>query len=178
MFFTNRMKIFQRLPWKNNFLLQYYWPWIMLLAKCSRVKSFSFCCMLEATKFILQGQNSIDWSPCREQAPKHSTFAPSSWSNKLTVRSVILYRNMREIFSVFSKMILILSRTNSIQNKLTRVYFQQKYFYELLYAWDTTFKRLQQLYFCYNVMRCPLSPRFSLFHFILFFRETKTLDYY
>ena len=39
---------------------------------------------------------------------------------------------MREIFSGFSKMVSILTRTNSIQLKKTRVYLHQKCFYELL----------------------------------------------
>ena len=46
---------------------------------------------------------------------------------------------------------MVSMRKNSIQNKLTQIYFQQNFFCKLFYVWDTAsvFKRLQLKFFCF-----------------------------
>ena len=131
-------------------------------------------------------ENSIQWKLYRRSTKR--LYTCTFFMRKLKVTLVVLYINMRveTIFIFFTKLsvkfyeMVLIWKVNR-DNKSARwndkldlevwwcIYSKQtnsslctiKCFYEVLYAWDTTciFKQLQQLYFCYNRVNFPLSPK-------------------
>ena len=117
----------------------------------------------------------------REEARKHCTLAFSSWSNKTNISSVIIFIKLKEMFSGlyrnhffslwnFQSILLgrFLYRTNSIQNELTQVYLQQKYFETVLRMEHyQCFQAIATKHSNFNFMKCNHCPRPRSFRLFL-----------